>query len=89
MDDTWMSGTFPADHQAALSRDVATALGFDFSCGRLDLSAHPFTGGAHPTDVRITTRFREDDFIQGSLSFSSVGLIWGVFSSSIAPSLSP
>lgn len=35
--------------------------GFDSRCGRLDVSAHPFTAGA-PGDVRITTRFDEADF---------------------------
>ena len=38
-------------------------LGFDFAAGRLDESMHPFTGGI-PEDVRITTRYREDEFDQ-------------------------
>jgi carboxypeptidase Taq len=33
--------------------------------GRLDVSPHPFTGGAHATDVRMTTRYRDDDLIEG------------------------
>jgi carboxypeptidase Taq len=37
------------------------ALGFDFRHGRLDVSLHPFTGGV-PDDVRITTRYNENDF---------------------------
>jgi carboxypeptidase Taq len=40
-------------------------LGFDFEAGRLDVSTHPFCGGV-PEDVRMTTRFREDEFL-GSL----------------------
>jgi carboxypeptidase Taq len=36
-------------------------MGYAFDRGRLDLSAHPFTTGFHPTDVRITTRVAEDD----------------------------
>ena len=40
-------------------------LGFDFEAGRLDVSTHPFCGGV-PEDVRMTTRFRDDDFL-GSL----------------------
>jgi Zn-dependent M32 family carboxypeptidase len=43
--------------QAALSRDVAARLGYSFEHGRLDVSAHPFTGGGGPQDVRMTTRF--------------------------------
>ena len=38
-------------------------LGFDFDAGRLDVSTHPFCGGV-PEDVRLTTRFREDDFLR-------------------------
>jgi carboxypeptidase Taq len=40
-------------------------LGFEFDHGRLDVSLHPFCGGT-PDDVRITTRYDEEDFT-GSL----------------------
>jgi carboxypeptidase Taq len=43
--------------QKAICREFAEAIGFDFSKGRFDVSVHPFTGGSHPTDVRITTRY--------------------------------
>jgi carboxypeptidase Taq len=33
--------------------------------GRLDVSAHPFTGETHPTDVRMTTRFKEGCLMEG------------------------
>ncbi|MBL8443158.1 MAG: carboxypeptidase M32 [Zoogloeaceae bacterium] len=56
-------GPFPIEHQRALSKTVMTRLGFDFDAGRLDQSTHPFSGGV-PEDVRITTRYREDDFLQ-------------------------
>jgi carboxypeptidase Taq len=48
--------------QQALGRRLAEALGFDFSRGRLDVSAHPFTTGLGPDDTRITTRYDETDF---------------------------
>ena len=38
-------------------------MGFDFETGRLDRSVHPFTGGAGPHDVRITTRYDEAVFM--------------------------
>lgn len=51
------------DRQLQFSRDVLTAMGYDFSRGRLDLTAHPFcTGIATPHDVRITTRVDRNDF---------------------------
>jgi len=47
----------PEDAQMAFSREIAEAIGFDFSRGRLDRSTHPFCGGSHCDDVRMTTRF--------------------------------
>lgn len=56
-----LDGPFPVDAQRALGTEMARTLGFDFHNGRLDVSAHPFTGGT-PDDVRITTRYDEKDF---------------------------
>ena len=39
-------------------------VGSDFETGRLDESLHPFSGGT-PDDLRITTRYEEDDFMTG------------------------
>jgi len=64
-DSSWLNGKFDTDKQASLCRDIALALGFDLNKGRLDVSVHPFTGGAHPTDVRMTTRFKEEDVLEG------------------------
>jgi carboxypeptidase Taq len=59
------AGPFPVDAQRRLCERVIGLLGFDFEAGRLDVSTHPFCGGV-PEDVRMTTRFRADDFL-GSL----------------------
>lgn len=56
-------GPFPAAAQRALGLDAMKLLGFDFEAGRLDESAHPFCGGV-PEDVRMTTRYRDDSFLQ-------------------------
>lgn len=56
-------GPFPKASQRALSLDVMQLLKFDFDAGRLDESTHPFSGGV-PEDVRLTTRYREEDFVQ-------------------------
>jgi carboxypeptidase Taq len=56
-------GPFPLDAQKQLARQIMTRLGFDFAHGRLDESLHPFCAGV-PEDVRITTRYREDEFVQ-------------------------
>ncbi len=52
--------TLPVEQQEKFVRFVAGELGFDFDAGRLDRSTHPFCGGAHQTDVRMTTRFHDD-----------------------------
>ncbi|MCH2138803.1 MAG: carboxypeptidase M32 [Phycisphaerales bacterium] len=51
----------PVDKQEAFVRLIADKIGFDFDRGRLDVSTHPFCSGFHPTDVRITTRFHENN----------------------------
>ena len=56
-------GPFPVAAQRTLNLAVMKLLNFDFEAGRLDESAHPFSGGV-AEDVRLTTRYREDDFIQ-------------------------
>ncbi len=56
-------GPFAIEKQRALGLELMGLLGFDFSAGRLDLSTHPFCGGV-PEDVRITTRYNEDDFMR-------------------------
>ncbi len=54
-------GPFPKSAQRELGIEFMKVLGFDFRHGRLDVSHHPFCGGV-PDDVRITTRYDEDDF---------------------------
>src|SRR5690606_18580548 len=54
-------GPFPVEKQRALGEELMRAVGFDFHHGRLDVSLHPFCGGV-PDDVRITTRYDENDF---------------------------
>ena len=56
-----LDGPFPVEAQRGLGERLIRTIGFDFTHGRLDVSAHPFTGGT-PDDVRITTRYDEADF---------------------------
>jgi carboxypeptidase Taq len=56
---------YPIDIQVKMNHEIAAALGYDLDAGRIDVSPHPFTAGFHPTDVRITTRYQEDDFWYG------------------------
>jgi len=56
-----IAGSFPAAAQRGLGETLMRMVGFDFARGRLDTSLHPFCGGA-TDDVRITTRYNDDDF---------------------------
>ncbi len=55
-------GPFPTAIQRELGLETMAQLGFDFTAGRLDISAHPFCGGV-PEDVRITTRYDENELL--------------------------
>lgn len=59
--------SFAIDKQYALSQDLMRVIGFDFNHGRIDTSQHPFCGGV-PSDVRITTRYNEQDFLSSALA---------------------
>jgi carboxypeptidase Taq len=56
-----LTGPFDLTAQRRLSEMLMQRLGFDFACGRLDVSLHPFCGGS-TGDVRITTRYDDSDF---------------------------
>jgi carboxypeptidase Taq len=51
----------PIEQQKAFVKDISAAVGFDYDRGRLDESTHPFCSGSHCNDVRMTTRFHEDN----------------------------
>ncbi|MEN9410689.1 MAG: hypothetical protein RL216_2663 [Pseudomonadota bacterium] len=55
-----LSGSFGAEAQMRFARDLATAFGYDWERGRLDIAVHPFSSGSG-NDARITTRVAEAD----------------------------
>jgi carboxypeptidase Taq len=57
-----LEGSYPAAAQMAFNREIAEAVGFDFTGGRIDTSTHPFCSGLGPRDTRLTTRYDEADF---------------------------
>jgi carboxypeptidase Taq len=57
-----LNGPFPPEEQRRVAETLMRAIGFDFHRGRLDVSPHPFCGGA-TDDVRITTRYVENQFM--------------------------
>ncbi|MBU4529491.1 MAG: carboxypeptidase M32 [Hoeflea sp.] len=57
-----LSGDYPVERQKTLGLVLMQAVGFDMNHGSLSVSDHPFCGGV-PTDVRMTTRYRTDEFL--------------------------
>lgn len=61
-----IAGHFTIEKQRQLGLQLMRAIGFDFNHGRLDVSHHPFCGGV-PQDVRITTRYAENEFVSAAM----------------------
>ncbi|GAB2723804.1 carboxypeptidase M32 [Paenibacillus thermoaerophilus] len=62
-DTSMLRQTFDKDRQKQFSLMMLGQLGYDFDAGRLDESVHPFATGLNPGDVRITTRYLENDVV--------------------------
>jgi len=63
-----LSRLCPVDAQRGLARAACETVGFDFARGDLTDTVHPFCSGLSPEDVRITTRYRAEAFIDGFFS---------------------
>ncbi|WP_022836630.1 carboxypeptidase M32 [Salisaeta longa] len=57
LDASPVHGPFPKAQQRTFGEAVMADLGYDFSRGRQDESAHPFTTAFGIDDVRVTTRY--------------------------------
>ena len=53
---------YPKTPQIVVSEAASRMIGFDFSHGRIDASAHPFCSGFGPGDCRLTTRYNDHHF---------------------------
>ncbi len=63
-----LRGKFPIAQQVAFGERVIRAYGYDFNRGRQDTTHHPFCTRFGHGDVRITTRYRDDDVGDGLFS---------------------
>ena len=68
VDDAFLKRQYKEGKQKAFGEDVITRFGYDWNCGRQDKAAHPFTTSFGLGDVRITTRYLEDDGASGLFS---------------------
>jgi carboxypeptidase Taq len=58
---SFLQQQFSIQLQKEFSLFTLKQMGYDFEAGRLDESAHPFATGLNPGDVRITTRYLQND----------------------------
>lgn len=56
---------YDVSKQKYFCESVAATIGYDFTQGRVDESAHPSCNGLGPHDVRILTRYYPDDLAEG------------------------
>jgi carboxypeptidase Taq len=68
VDDSILQQSFSTDEQWKFGIKMANAIGLDLTRARQDVSAHPFTIGFHPDDVRITTRLNDKMLLSGLFS---------------------
>ncbi len=59
---------YDIEQQKKFGAAVAKAIGYDFERGRQDVTHHPFCTTFSVDDVRITTRYNENDFGDGFFS---------------------
>ncbi|WP_312472922.1 carboxypeptidase M32 [Neobacillus sp.] len=53
---------FTKEKQRDFSLEILAKMGYNFNAGRLDETVHPFAIGLNPGDVRVTTKYDENDF---------------------------
>lgn len=70
VDDSCLKQTYAEEKQRLFGEQVIQRLGYDFSRGRQDKTHHPFMTKFSLGDVRITTRFKENDL--GEALFSTI-----------------
>ncbi|MGG3562540.1 carboxypeptidase M32 [Neobacillus rhizosphaerae] len=54
--------SFKKEKQREFSLEILAKMGYNFQAGRLDETVHPFAIGLNPGDVRVTTKYDENDF---------------------------
>ncbi|KAF9908747.1 hypothetical protein EC991_009557 [Linnemannia zychae] len=64
-DNSVLLADYDIKRQTEFSHSLSKQIGFDTDSGRLDVSTHPFSGGAHPTDIRMTTRYTVNNIQEG------------------------
>lgn len=80
------AGHFSPGLQEQLGKYLLQEIGFDFAAGNLSESEHPFTGGTHRGDIRLTTHYYENDLRSSVFSCIHEGG-HGIYEQNIDPAL--
>ncbi len=62
LDNLTVDKNYPVELQKQISLFVLRKTGYDLEAGRMDISSHPFTSSLGRHDVRITNRYKANDF---------------------------
>jgi carboxypeptidase Taq len=84
-DDEFMHGPFPIAAQDALSRELVEAFGATWDQFRLDTTVHPFETTFGLGDIRLTSRYSEDDVISLFTAMHETG--HGMYEWGVSPTL--
>jgi carboxypeptidase Taq len=84
-DDAFMDGPWPIEAQSDYSLKIIKRFGFDESFARLDLTVHPFAASSGTQDIRLTTRYKEDDITSIFTAMHECG--HGLYEHGVSPSL--
>lgn len=83
-EDGFLSGRFPVSDQESLSRELVERLGANWDEFRLDTTVHPYMTTFGLADIRLTTRYADDDLLSLFTAMHECGhglYEWGVSSS--------
>jgi carboxypeptidase Taq len=85
VDGASLRGPFPADRQRELGLAIIRRFGFDEGSWRLDVAPHPFATCFSTGDVRLTTRYNEEDLSSVFASMHECG--HGLYEHGVDPAL--
>ena len=84
-EDEFMGGPFPLAAQEALSRELVEAFGATWDQFRLDTTVHPFETTFGLGDIRLTSRYSENDLLSLFTAMHECG--HGIYEWGVSPTL--
>ncbi len=84
-DDDFLRGPFPIPEQDVLSRELVERFGASWDAFRLDTTVHPYEVTFGLGDVRLTSRYAEDDLLSLFTAMHECG--HGLYERGVSPTL--